>query len=762
MDKDKEMSEEKKVTQVEENRTEGNQEASAKEVESEEKNAANAVGGEDDENQEATAEEVAVSSNKETPKNEDQSQIKEDPAADEVVQDQAKDIDNESEEDTVPEDQSKQVKNESSEESGSKDQSKEIENESAKEAGPEGQSKEIEKESAQEVASEEKSKEIEEDASEEPISKDQSKEAEKETTEDAGSEDHEDDHHVDYSNFSKKQLIDALQQISHKENLIKEDHTVQEIKNHYDEYYQAEKAEAKKAFLDNEGDPDEFQYRHSDEDREFFKLYNDFKAKRTHQIKELERSKEKNLAAKNQLLQQLRDLVDSEETTLSISTIKDIQREWKKIGPVPSAQNKNLWASFNALMDRFYDNRSIYFELKELDRKKNLEHKLEICQKAEALDKVLDLKEAIKTLNDLHDEFKHVGPVPQDEQEGVWQRFKAASDAIYAKRKNFFEDQVEVFTANQQKKEALISKLEEYQDFKADRIKDWNVKTKEILAIQKEWEAIGPVPREKGKEINRAFWGHFKQFFHHKNQFFKELDELRLVNKEKAEALIEKAQSFSESTDWQKTANDLIQLQQEWKNIGPTPEKVRDDLYKRFKTACDTFFENRRQANKEVNKEFDKNLTAKKEICAQIIKEAEEEDTSVEKLEAHIEQFNAIGFVPRKNIKEIAAMFKDAVDAYANKLGVEGKSKEEFLFRLNLTKLQGDPNSDRVLNKKEHGIRKQISDLENNITLWKNNLEFFASSKTADKLKDQFDEKIEKAEQEIEKLKKKLSIIREF
>jgi len=711
MDKDKEMPEEKKVTQADENKAEGSQDATAKDVDSVDNGTAQS---------------------KETHSEEDNTVIAQ-------LVDSAEKNDDATAEDN---------KTGSEESSG-----KEVDS-------PDNGTSHTENDDTNSVEAEvvitaENSDSSQKDT---PTTNDKG-----DTNLESGDEEHEEeDHHIDYSNFSKKQLIEALKEISHKENLIKEDHTVQEIKNYYDEYYNAEKAEAKKAFLDNEGDPDEFQYRHSEEDREFFKLYNDFKAKRTHQIKELERSKEKNLSAKNQLLQQLRELVDSEETTLSINTIKDIQREWKKIGPVPSAQNKNLWASFNALMDRFYDNRSIYFELKELDRKKNLEHKLEICQKAEALNEVQDLKDAIKSLNDLHDEFKHVGPVPQDEQEGVWQRFKAASDAIYAKRKNYFEGQVEVFNENQKQKEALIAKLEEYQDFKADRIKDWNIKTKEILAIQKEWEAIGPVPREKGKEINKAFWGHFKQFFHHKNQFFKELDELRLVNKEKAEALIEKAQSYAESTDWQKSANELIQLQQEWKNIGPTPEKVRDDLYKRFKNACDTFFENRRQANKEVNKEFDKNLSAKKEVCAQIKKEAEEGETSVEKLEEYIEQFNAIGFVPRKNIKEIAATFKESIDAYANKLGVEGKSKEEFLFRLNLTKLQGDPNSDRVLNKKEHGIRKQISDLENNITLWKNNLEFFASSKTADKLKDQFDEKIEKAEQEIEKLKKKLSIIREF
>jgi hypothetical protein len=570
------------------------------------------------------------------------------------------------------------------------------------------------------------------------------------------------DHHVDYSGHSKEELIKAMKEILGGDQLLRKDAEVQDIKAHYEEFYQQEKQEAAGKFEKEGGNPDDFQYRNTEEDREFFKLYNDFRDKRSNQIKELEKTKEKNLTAKNLILQRLRELVDGEETTHSISTIKDVQQEWKKIGPVPASQNKNLWASYNALMDRFYDNRSIYFELKELDRKKNLEHKLEICEKAEALEKHDDLKEAIKILNDLHEEFKHIGPVPQEEQEKVWQRFKSASDAIYARRKHFYEDQIEVFKENQKKKEDLIAKLNEFKDFRADRIKEWNSKTKEILAIQKDWEGIGPVPRESGKEINKNFWGLFKQFFHHKNQFFKELDEIRLTNKQKAEELIEKANSFAESTDWQKTAKELIQLQQEWKNIGPTPEKVRDDLYKRFKKACDLFFDNRRQANKDLNKEFDQNLEAKETVCSKITEASNGAELSTEELEKLIAEFNAIGFVPRKNIKEIAGKFNEAVDAYVKKMGVGSGEKEEFLFRLNLSKMQADPHADRVLNKKEHGIRKQISDLENNITLWKNNLEFFAASRTADKLKDQFDEKIDKAEQEIERLKKKLSIIREF
>lgn len=567
---------------------------------------------------------------------------------------------------------------------------------------------------------------------------------------------------VDYANFSKSELIKAIKELAVSENPVKVDSQINEIKSHFDDFFKKEREEALQGFLSSGGDAADFEYKPSEEDKVFLVAYNQFKEKKASYFKEMEKQKEKNLYAKNKLLDTLRTFVDGEETTHSITTIKDIQEEWKKIGPVPNAQNKNLWASFNALMDRFYDNRSIYFELKELDRKKNLELKTEICEKAEFLANQEELRDAIKILNDLHEEYKHIGPVPREDQENLWQRFKMASDAIYAKRKEFYEGQKEVYKDNLKFKETLIEKLESYKDFAGIKIKEWNAKTKEVLAVQKEWENAGSVPKDLGKDVNKRFWGLFKQFFHNKNQFFKELDDIRLINKQKAEELIEKADSFKDSVDWQTAANKLIALQQEWRTLGPTPEKVRNDLYTRFKAACDAFFENRRNANKQVNREFEQNLEEKEAIISKILLDAKGLDLSIEGLEKMIFEFNKIGFVPRKNMKEILVKFNEAIDAYVNALGVAGINREEFLFRLNLNKLQSDPNSDRMLNKKEHGIRKQISDLENNVTLWKNNLEFFAASKTADKLRDQFDEKIIKAETEIEKLKKRLSIIREF
>lgn len=588
--------------------------------------------------------------------------------------------------------------------------------------------------------------------------------AKEDSTEEDADEDNSDDEEeeVELSELSKVELLALLKTKVKTDNISKADKVINQIKAAFEEFTNKEKESALEAFKAEGGLEDDFDFRPSEEEKEFNTYYFEFRRQLVSRKKDAEKQKESNLAAKTDILNKLRELVDGEETTLSMATIKAIQEDWKSLGPVPTAQNRSLWANYNALMDRFYDNRSIYFELKELDRKKNLASKSELCEKAEALVAVKDLKEAIKSLNDLHEEFKHIGPVPREDQEELWQRFKGASDAVYDRRKDFYEGQKEVYKENEAKKEALIVTLTSFGDFKADRIREWNTKTKEILEIQKEWEKVGPVPRESGKHINKSFWAAFKQFFHNKNQFFKELDEIRATNQGKAEELIEKAEELKDNTDWQNTANSLVKLQQDWKKLGPIPEKNRDNLYKRFKNACDGFFDNRRDANKQSNAEFEDNLVKKQEICKKITESAQADSVSEEELTTLVSEFNETGFVPRKAMKDIQAEFKTSVDTYLEKLGSEGSSREDFLFRLNLNRIQSDPNASKTLNKKEHGIRKQISELENNITLWRTNLDFFAASKTADKLKDQFDVKIQKAEDEIEKLKSKLSILREF
>ncbi|WKV11524.1 DUF349 domain-containing protein [Marivirga harenae] len=585
-----------------------------------------------------------------------------------------------------------------------------------------------------------------------------------ESTEDEKQEEDDDEHDdheelPDYSEFNKEQLVEAIKEVSKSDNFKKADRIINEIKPIFDEIYEAERKEALDKFLADGGEEGDFAMKHDELNDRFEANYQLYRDRRKKHFRELENQKDENLKTKQEILDRLRELVDGEETITSLNVIKDLQKEWKSVGPVPGNQSKTLWANYNALLDRYYDQRSILFELKELDRKKNLQAKVELCVKAEELAQSEDVPYAIKHLNDLHEEYKHIGPVPKEEQEPLWQRFKAASDAIYEKRKEFVKNLKEIQTENLEKKEVIIEKLKPYLDFNSDRIKEWNAKTKEILAIQKEWEATGQVPKENAKEINKSFWGNFKQFFANKHEFFKRLDSMREENLKKKQEFVEKAKELSESTEWNKTADQLKGLQRQWKDVGPVPEKFRESIYKEFKSACDKFFENKRAGSKDAQKEFEANLKAKEDIISQI---NQLEPGDLDQLEAYEQAYGKIGFVPKEAIQKVKEDFSTAVQNFIDKSEdvLSDEQREKVKLMAQITKIMSGPNSDRKLNQKENSIRKKIGDLQNDIVTWKNNMEFFASSKTADKVKQEFEIKIEEAEKEISLLKKQLRIVR--
>ena len=572
--------------------------------------------------------------------------------------------------------------------------------------------------------------------------------------------DDEEDHQViDYSNHTREQLVEVMEGLTSENNFKKIDAILAQIEPLFVETEDAARQEALDKFVADGGEEADFEYRHD-------KLYNRFDAslrlvkdKKHNYYKEREANKEKNYQRKMELLDKLRELVDEEATT-SLNPIKEVQEEWKKVGAVPNQHNRTLWANYNALIDRFYNNRHILFELKELDRKKNQEAKTELCEKAEALDKMDNLKDAIIQLNELHEEYKSVGPVPKEVQEELWQRFKAASDKIYQKRKEYLDSLKGELNENLEKKKVLAAELKTFTEFDSDRINKWNAKTKEILALQKKWDAIGGLPREHAKEVNKLFWTDFKKFFSNKNDFFKKLEGLRQENLEKKEALIQKAVELQESTDWDATANKLKALQQQWRDIGPVPEKVRNSIYEKFKAACDAFFNNRRANLSKAESEYADNLKKKEAIIQSILEAAKTGKGSEKEMDEFLAMWQAVGFVPRGAMKSIESKYAEALDKYVKSLKVEGKQAEELMIKVELGGIQNGPNADRKLNRKEGDLRRQIQGIEDNISLWNNNLAFFANSKTADKLKAEFDEKIAKAKEEIEHLKKQLRMVR--
>ncbi len=591
------------------------------------------------------------------------------------------------------------------------------------------------------------------------VAKDTTEQTE-DSSEDDDHEDQDDDEELpDYETYSREQLAETIEDISHWDKFKKIDRILAEILPLFEEMEAARRAEAFEKFLKDGGDEDSFEYRHDELYERFDASHRLIRDKKSAFYRERAASKEKNLAKKQELLDSLRALVDGEEATTSIKPIKEIQEAWKSIGAVAPQYNKSLWANYNALLDRFYNNRHILFELKELDRKKNQEAKEVLCVKAEELLKWENLKDAILKLNELHEEYKHIGPVPREVQEELWQRFKTASDSIYTKHKEQLDEVKEELKVNIPKKEALIEELQAFVSFDADQIVAWNKKTKEILAIQKRWEAIGGIPRENAKKLNKTFWSSFKTFFANKNKFFKGLDVVFEENLKKKEVLIEKAHELKNAEDLDKTAEQMKQLQREWKKIGPVPEKQSQSSYKNFKSACDHFFNRKREQQGQAEKNYQDNLNEKEAVIAHMLQNLKEGKGSEEALMAFANQFKSIGFVPKNAIKSIDVEFRKALETYVSALEMSKEDRETLQMKVELVALQKG-GGHRGIEKKEGGIRKKINELEDNISLWRNNLTFFANSKTADKLKTEFEEKIIKAQDEVKQLKKQLKVLR--
>ena len=566
---------------------------------------------------------------------------------------------------------------------------------------------------------------------------------------------------IDYSSFSKEEFVQLVKDLRKETDFKHIDEVIKEAKPLFDEIRSKERAAALQRFVADGSKKEDFDYKQDEWGVAFDVTIKQIKDKKYQHFKAIEDQKNDNLKKKTELLEKLRLLVDNEDTERGFIEFKELQKQWKIIGAVPMAQAKSLWANYNALIDLFYDHRSIYFELKELDRKKNLEAKLELCARAESLIQNDKLKDAVRELNELHNEFKHLGPVPLEEKEMVWQRFKAASDKVYEKRDAFVGQLQKDFQTNLVVKEQIIEDIQKFIDFNSDRIKEWNHKTQEILEVQKKWEAVGGTARNKSKDINKKFWSAFKAFFSNKNNFFKKLDGERERNLNLKNEIVKKAQDLRENHDWEKTANMMKDLQLQWKEVGPVPEKSREKVFQEFKVACDHFFNQRRTQFEKQDIEQDENLKLKEAITAEIEKSTEEKNGTLDLLNTLSNRFNEIGFVPKKAIASSKARFQAAVEKYIASLpGVTDDEKERASLKIQLGSLRDDPDAERKLYQKEQAIRKRIQKTENDIALWNNNLEFFGKSKNADKVKEEFNAKIKEASDQLKQLKSQLKLLK--
>ena len=582
------------------------------------------------------------------------------------------------------------------------------------------------------------------------------------THDEENAEDHaEEVESVDYSTYSKLDFATLLKNLTQENDIRKADKVQREIKIFLDDIRDKERHEALKAFMEQGGTREDFSFKGDAYDLLIDGSIKLLRDRKTKHAREVEAQRNENLAKKNAILDSLRLLVDADETAENFNKFKQLQIEWKQVGGVPPSEMKTLWANYHALVDRYYDHRNIYFELKELDRKKNLEAKLEVCARAEKLSEIKSISEAVKELNELHNEFKHIGPVPLEDKEQLWQRFKAASDAVYGRRDSHVKELNQKLAGNLESKNQLVQAMQELASFKSDRIKEWNSKTQEVLELQKKWGEGGPVARAKSKDINKQFWSAFKSFFHTKSAFFKKLDDERQGNLNKKRELIQRALDLRNSEDNAKAINEVIGLQKAWKEIGPVQDKLREKIFAEFKEACDYFFNQRRDSFEKADKEQDDNLAKKNAICTTLeglIASGAAADGN--QLKDLVNQFNAIGFVPKKAITASRERFNKLVNDYIFKSGLTEEQKEKLNVEVSLLSLKNDPDAAQKIYAKEQMLRKRISKAENDIAVLRNNLEFFGRSKNAEKMKEEFNTKIAEADTEIKQLKAQLKVLR--
>ena len=479
-------------------------------------------------------------------------------------------------------------------------------------------------------------------------------------------------------------------------------------------------------------------------ERGFKDLYSQYKVRRAAYTQEQEKNKEENYQAKLAVIDDLKALVEaSEDLKETFPKFREIQNRWRAIGPVPQAKVKDLYDTYQHYVEKFYDYVKINKEFRDLDFKKNLEAKETLCEKAEKLDQEEDVVDAFRTLQKLHEQWKELGPVSKEFRESIWDRFRAATAVINKKHQAFFESQKGNQKENFEAKSALCEKVESIARTEIKDSTDWNALTKEIENIQKEWKKIGFASKKENQKVYDRFRAACDDFFAKKREFYAGFKNQMQDNLARKVELCEKAEALKDSTDWKKTSDDYIELQKQWKEIGPVSRKKSEQVWKRFRAACDAFFENRDKHFGSVNSEQSENLEKKRAIIDEVrAYEAGDKDDAREAMRDFQERWNAIGFVPFKEKARVQDAFRKAMN---EKFGEFRDGGSRFAAK-----------AERAVRSERDRLVQKFMKKEQEIATWENNMGFFAASKNADALLEELHKKIDIAKQELAQLEEEI------
>lgn len=560
---------------------------------------------------------------------------------------------------------------------------------------------------------------------------------------------------------TKQEVLERVKEIAHSsENPNKEELDL--LKTTFYKIHLAERDAQMKEYLAKGGDPEKYILLPDDTEEAFKAEMQLIKEKRAKIFLAQEEEKQDNLRKKEEIIEKIKAMTTSpEEANKSYQDFKALQQEWKEIKNIPADKANEVWKNYQLYVEQFYDMLKLNSEAREYDFKKNLEAKTQLCEAAEKLNEEEDVISAFHQLQDLHQQYREIGPVAKELREQIWERFKAASTVINKKHQQHFEDLRAKEEENLAKKTSLCEKVEAANQGEYKTAKDWEKVTQEIIEIQKEWRTIGFAPQKMNVKIFERFRIANDKFFNKKAEFFKGLKDTYSANLEKKQQLVNKAKELADSTDWKKTGDKFIALQKEWKKVGTVPHKQGELLWKEFLDTCNKFFEARNKQNAGSRSEEHANLDKKCNIIAQlkelVIAEISDNDFQ-KKLKNLAKQYSAIGHVPFKEKDKVYKEYHEAIDAAYKKLHATNAKRHFDNFKNNLKNVAKEGGN--ALGNERGKLLRRHDQLRIEITTYENNLGFFnTASKKGNSLVEEMNRKIEKLKADLEMVKQKIKAI---
>lgn len=564
--------------------------------------------------------------------------------------------------------------------------------------------------------------------------------------------------------LTKEEIIKRFEEILQNiENVGRQD--IEHLKQAFYKIRKHETDAARKAFVENGGDADAFVPEADEYEQKFKELVSAIKEKRTEIAKAAEQLKEENLEKKNRIIEKIKEFISSgEDVNKYYNEFKQLRQEWNDIKLIPQEKATELWKNYQLYVERFYDLLKINNEFRTYDFKKNLELKTALCEAAEKLEEEPDVVSAFYQLQNLHHEFREIGPVAPEMREEIWGRFKKASTVINKKHQQHFEELKAKEQGNYEAKQAICEKIESIDCTALKTFADWDEKTNEVIALQSEWKTIGFAPQKLNVKIFERFRAACDAFFKAKSEFYKTIKTEKNENLQRKIALAERAEALKDSTDWKKTTEELTRLQKEWKTIGSVSKKYSDAVWNRFISACDYFFEQKKNVFAGQKSEEQANLAAKLELIEQIESIPEDADPAeaLKTVKELQEKWNSIGFVPFKEKDKIYKRFIASVDKWYDSYRQGVSDRRISAFKDNIDRIASkDGNAVNGLYRERDKVVKMYESMKSELATYENNMSFLNVSSKNSSFMQEINKKIEKLKSDIKLAEEKLAAIDE-